>query len=216
MKKALIVWGGWDGHEPKQVADIFAGQLRKNDFEVEISNTLDSFKDGAKLKTLDIIIPIWTMGKITGEQVKPVMEAVHSGVGMGGVHGGMCDAFRESTDWQFMTGGQWVAHPGGDGIKYVVNIKDKKHPITKGLKDFDVCSEQYYLHVDPAVKVLATTTFEKGEWGEYPSVMPVVWTKKWGKGRVFYCSVGHNAKSSSEPRALELITRGLIWASEKD
>ena len=208
MKKALIVWGGWDGHEPEQVAHILEGELKKNDFEVEISDTLDSLKDVEKLKALDLIVPIWTMGTIEKEQLQGVTEAVREGTGLGGVHGGMCDAFRQSTEWQYMTGGQWIAHPGGDGVEYVVRIVDHLHPITNGLKDFDVCSEKYYMHVDPAVHILAVTYFDD-------VAMPVAWTKKWGEGRVFYSSVGHNAKSASEPHALELITRGLVWAASK-
>lgn len=206
MKNALIVWGGWDGHEPEQVAHIIKGELEKNDFKVEISDTLDSFKDVDKLKALDLIVPIWTMGSIEKEQLQSVTEAVREGAGIGGVHGGMCDAFRQSTEWQYMTGGQWVAHPGGDGVDYVVRIVDHLHPITNGLKDFDVCSEKYYMHVDPAVHILAVTYFDG-------VAMPVAWTKTWGKGRVFFSSVGHNAKSAGEPHALELITRGLVWAA---
>src|SRR4051794_31638076 len=114
-KKALIVWGGWAGHEPEKVAAIFERVLKENKFDVEVSATLDAFNDGAKLKTLDLIVPVWTMGTITNDQCKNVCEAVKGGVGLAGAHGGMCDSFRNNTDWQFMTGGQWVAHPGNDG-----------------------------------------------------------------------------------------------------
>src|SRR5687768_3088918 len=99
--KALIVWGGWDGHQPKEVGEIFERVLREDGFEVEVSNTLDAFLDGEKLKGLDLIVPIWTMGTITGEQLNPVVDAVKSGVGIAGCHGGMCDSFREATEWQF-------------------------------------------------------------------------------------------------------------------
>ena len=122
-KKALIVQGGWDGHEPVQVSEIFKGVLEESGFQVELSDTLDSFLDGEKLKALDLIIPVWTMGQITNEQMWPVVEAVASGVGLAGCHGGMCDAFRNCVQWQFMTGGNWVSHPGGDGIEYMINIK---------------------------------------------------------------------------------------------
>ena len=154
-QKALLVYGGWDGHQPQPVAEILAGALRQDGFEVEVSDTLDAFKDRDKLMKLSLIVPHWTMGKITGEQLKPVLDAVESGVGLAGCHGGMCDAFRDATDWHFATGGQWVAHPGNDGVKYTVHITDSGHPITTGLEDFTVASEQYYLHVDPGVKVLA-------------------------------------------------------------
>ena len=221
-KKALIVWGGWDGHQPKEVATIFAEALTAEGFEVEVSDTLDAFKDGEKLKALDLIVPVWTMGKITNEQLHPVAEAVKSGVGIGGCHGGMCDSFREATEWQFMTGGQWVAHPGNSGVTYAVNITDKSHSITAESNDFSITSEQYYLHTDPANKVLATTKFPSpGADGPHTTNgnvdMPVVWTKMYGQGRVFYCSLGHCADDIRKPEVLKIMTRGLLWAAkEKD
>jgi type 1 glutamine amidotransferase len=214
--KALIVWGGWDGHQPKQVADVLERALRADGFEVESSDTLDAFKDARKLLGLSLIVPHWTMGKITAEQLKPVLEAVQSGVGMAGCHGGMCDAFRDNTDWQFLTGGQWVAHPGNDGVKYTVRITDKTHPITAGLTDFDVASEQYYMHVDPGVKVLATTRFPIADGPHVPNgsvEMPVLWTKMYGKGRVFYDALGHTAKVVESEPNLTIMRRGFNWAA---
>jgi type 1 glutamine amidotransferase len=219
--KALIVWGGWDGHEPKPVAEIIAEQLSAKGFETEVSDTLDAFKDVEKLKSLNLIVPIWTMGKISGEQLNPVVAAVKAGVGIGGCHGGMCDSFREATEWQFMTGGQWVAHPGNSGVTYTVKITDPHHFITEGASDFPVTSEQYYLHTDPANKVLATTRFPSPD-ADGPHVtngdvqMPVVWTKMYGEGRVFYSSIGHNAATVREPDPLRILVRGLLWAAHAE
>jgi uncharacterized protein len=220
LRKALIVWGGWDGHQPKEVAELFRGVLSEEGFDVEVSNTLDAFADEPKLMGLSLIVPVWTMGKITKEQLGPVTKAVQSGVGIAGCHGGMCDSFRESTEWQFMTGGQWVAHPGNDGVRYTVNIRrEVKHEITAGIEDFEVASEQYYMHVDPAVKVLATTRFptpgvDGPHVGNGPVDMPVVWTKMWGRGRVFYNSLGHQAHILAMPAVLELMRRGFRWAAK--
>lgn len=209
-KKALIVQGGWDGHQPKEVSELLGGQLRENGFEVTISDTLDAFKEH-DLTQLDLIVPIWTMGKIEKEQLLPVLEAVKGGVGLAGVHGGMCDAFRNETEWQYMTGGQWVAHPGNDGVEYTVEMNPAEpSPITDGIPTLHIKSEQYYMHVDPAIRVLATTTFADG------TVMPVAWTKMWGKGRVFYCSLGHQANVLEAPEVLELVTRGMLWAAEQE
>jgi uncharacterized protein len=208
MKKALIVRGGWVGHEPLQVSEILDRALRENGFEVEIADSLDALKDGAKLQALDLIVPIWTMGSIRPDQLQPLLEAVKSGVGIAGVHGGIGDAFRQETEFQFMVGGQWVAHPGGDGIEYQVHIADPFNPITAGLTDFTVRSEQYYMHVDPANHVLATTRF-----GEV--VMPVAWLKTYGRGRVFYCSLGHVAQVfAQDPQIITLVARGMVWAAE--
>ena len=216
-KKALIVWGGWDGHEPRQIAEIFADILKKEEFEVEVSDTLEAFADEGKLKQLDLIVPIWTMGELSKELVVPVVEAVADGVGIAGCHGGMCDAFRKSVEWQFMTGGNWVSHPGGSEPTYTVHFKQGSSPLVEGLADFEVNSEQYYLHVDPAVEVLATTRFPTVNWyhaSNGPVDMPVIWTKRWGVGRVFYCSLGHHADIMKMETPAEIMRRGFLWAAE--
>ncbi len=217
IKKALIVWGGWDGHEPRQVGEIFASILKEEGFEVEVSNSLDSFGDLDKLMNLSLIIPVWTMSEIKNDYVENVSKALQAGVGMAGCHGGMCDAFRNSTQWQFITGSQWVSHPGNDGTPYRVNIrKSSDSVIIKDMEDFDVKSEQYYIHVDPAVTVLATTRFPvvDGPHAANGEVdVPVVYTKRWGKGRVFYNSLGHVANVFDIPEARELMRRGFLWAA---
>jgi type 1 glutamine amidotransferase len=214
-KKALMVWGGWAGHEPKQCVDIFAPYLESKGYEVRISDTLDAYLDAEMMKSLSLVIPVWTMGTITGPQQNGLLDAIRSGVGAAGWHGGMADSFRQNTEYQFMVGGQWVAHPGGV-IDYTVNIVDRKDPVTKGLSDFKMHSEQYYMHVDPGSKVLATTTFS-GEHGGYTwvkgTVMPVVWKRSWGEGRVFYSSLGHVAKDFEVPEAKTIVERGMLWAS---
>lgn len=145
------MWGGWDGHEPDRVADLFSEILQGEGFAVDVSNSLDAFADPARMQGLSLIVPVVTMSEITEGQLRPVLHAVaEEGVGLAGCHGGMCDAFRTSTEWQFMTGGQWVAHPGNDGVRYRVIIdRSIASPITEGLDDFEVTSEQYYLQTDP-------------------------------------------------------------------
>lgn len=213
MKKALVVWGGWDGHEPKQCADIFVPFLREEGYAVEVSDTLDAYLDNDKMAALSLIVPVWTMGTIKPEQEKGLLAAVKAGVGVAGWHGCMGDSFRNSTEYQFMVGGQWVAHPGNI-IDYTINITRKDDPIMKGLSDFTVHSEQYYLHVDPSNEVLATTTFngDHAPWTK-GCVMPVVWKRMWGKGRVFYSSLGHVAKDFDVSEVREIMKRGMLWAS---
>jgi type 1 glutamine amidotransferase len=213
MKSALIVWGGWEGHEPEKGAALFTSFLQSQGYEVEVSTTLDSYLDASKMLPLDLIVPIWTMGTITQEQEKGLLAAVQSGVGIAGWHGCMADSFRNNTEYQFMVGGQWVAHPG-NVIDYTVNIAQHDDPITTGLHDFQMHSEQYYMHVDPMNEVLATTTFS-GDYAPWIAgcVMPVVWKKRWGQGRVFYSSLGHVATDFAVPEALEIMKRGMLWAS---
>ncbi len=212
-KKALIVYGGWPGHAPKETATLIAGDLTGAGFEVELSDTLDSFLDEARLKTFDLIVPHWTMGQLTGEQEKALIDTIASGVGLGGIHGGMGDAFRGQTNYQFMTGGQFVSHP--DNHKdHEINFAKTSDPIVAGLKDFTIHSEQYYMHVDPSNEVLATTTFQttSAPWVN-GTVMPVAWKRKFGEGRVFYQSVGHSTKELEIYQVREMTRRGLIWAA---
>lgn len=213
MKTALFVWGGWDGHQPRETTDFFAAVMRESGWAIEISDTLDIYLDTEKLKSMDLIVPVWTMGAITPEQERGLLEAINGGVGVAGWHGGMGDSFRGNTEYQFMVGGQWVSHPGGI-IDYEVNIIDHDDPVTAGLSDFKMHSEQYYMHVDPSNQVLATTTFS-GEHAPWIAgcVMPVVWKRMWGQGRVFYCSVGHTVQDFEVPEVREIIRRGMLWAS---
>jgi len=220
-RRALVVWGGWSGHEPEEVAGVLAGALRARNFDVEVSDSLDSFSDVGRLRDLNLIVPVWMIGKISADQLNPLCEAVRSGVGIGGCHGGMCDSFREASEYQFMTGGQWVSHPGNSGVTYTVKITDRDHVITRGIEDYEITTEQYYMHVDPSNHVLATTRFPSpGVDGPHvpngPFDMPVAWTRYYGKGRVFYHSIGHNADTVRQPQTLEMIARGLVWAANAD
>ena len=213
-KSVLIVWGGWDGHEPKQCVDIFAPWLENQGFDVEISNTLDSYLDEKNLNSKDLIVQTVTMSpeKEESRRVKGLLKAVKNGVGIAGWHGGLGDSFREIPEYQFMVGGQFVAHPGGE-VEYEVNIIDHNDPITRGLPDFKMFSELYYMHVDPINEVLATTTYsgEHAPWSR-GAAMPVVWKKMYGQGRVFYSSLGHKAKEFEVPEVLEIMKRGMMWA----
>lgn len=218
MKRVLILNGGWDGHEPQLTSRRFADMLKPYGYESTITETLETLEDLDALMQYHLIIACWTMGKISDLQVDNVSKAVASGVGLAGCHGGMCDAFRENVYWQFMCGGQWVSHPGGDGVPYTVNIHPGSSPITEGLQDFPVCSEHYYLHIDPAIEVLATTRFPVERYYHISNKavdMPVAWTKFWGNGRVFYTSLGHHDDVFDKaPNAAILMERGLKWAAE--
>lgn len=211
-REALIVWGGWSGHEPEQCAAVVADLLRQADFKVRIETSTEAFADPA-LDRLSLIVPIFTMSKISKEEVANLTQAVQSGVGLAGFHGGMGDAFRESVEYQFMTGGQWVAHPG-NVIDYRVNICGGDDPVVAGIGDFDYHSEQYYMHVDPSNQVLATTTFSGAHapWIE-GTVMPVVWKRRHGAGRVFYSALGHVAQEFAVPQMRTMLTRGMQWAA---
>ena len=212
MREALIVWGGWSGHEPEQCANIIRDMLEEDGFAVTLATETAAFADPS-VKDLSLIVPIFTMSKIEKEEAKNLSAAVEGGVGLAGYHGGMGDAFRENVDYQFMVGGQWVAHPGNI-IDYRVDITRPDDPVMEGLSGFPYRSEQYYMHVDPSNEVLATTTFS----GEHASwidgvVMPVVWKRRHGKGRVFYSSLGHVSAEFQVPQMRTILRRGMNWAA---
>ncbi len=216
-KRAMIVRGGWDGHQPVEVSLVFEKLLKGEGFEVDIFEELSVFESLDTIMGYSLIIPVYTMSEIKEEYVGNVCKAVESGIGLAGCHGGMCDSFRNSTRWQFLTGSQWVEHPGNDGIEYEVNIVGaSSSPVVEGLKDFKVKTEHYYLHIDPVVNVLATTSFPLVP-GPHstngPVLMPVAYTKKWGEGRIFYTSLGHHADVFDAPEAAELMKRGFLWAN---
>jgi type 1 glutamine amidotransferase len=213
MKKALMTWGGWEGHTPKQSTELLAPFLREQGYDVTIVNTLDVYLDEPFMRALDLIVPVWTMSTITREQERGLLDAVASGVGVAGWHGTMGDSFRNNPEYQFMVGGQWVAHPGNI-IDYTVNITNHDDPITADLADFQMHSEQYYMHVDPSNVTLASTTFtgESAPWIA-GTVMPVVWKRMWNKGKVFYSSLGHVASDFDVVEARTIMQRGMLWAS---
>ncbi|MBI1773893.1 MAG: ThuA domain-containing protein [Proteobacteria bacterium] len=212
MREALIVWGGWSGHEPEQCANIIAGMLEGDGFKVHVETSTAAFADPA-ISQMSLVVPICTMSKIGKEELNNLSSAIRSSVGLAGYHGGMCDAFREAVDYQFMCGGQWVAHPGGI-IDYRVNVTRRDDPVMQGIEDFDYRSEQYYMHVDPSNEVLATTTFsgEHAAWTQ-GVVMPVVWKRRHGEGRVFYSSLGHVSREFEVPEMRTILRRGMLWAA---
>jgi len=211
-KRALILWGGWEGHEPEAGARILSGILRDENFDVDIRTDTSAFLDPS-LSDLSLIVPIYTMSSIEKEELEKLEAAVRGGVGLAGYHGGMGDAFRNEPLYQFMCGGQWVAHPG-DIIDYRVDIVREHDPITAGIKSFAYRSEQYYMHVDPSNDVLATTTFagKHAPWID-GVVMPVVWKRQHGQGRVFYSSLGHAASEFDVPEMMTIMRRGMLWAA---
>lgn len=213
-KRVLVISGGWDGHHPQEWAELVAAWLESKGHGVHVSGSLDVLKNERLMVKMNLIVPIWSMGKLADAQWDGLRNAVSGGVGMAGWHGGMCDSFREHTGYQFLTGGQWVAHPGGI-ISYKVKIAGVDDPLTRGLADFRMKSEQYYMHTDPGNRVLATTVFSgrhEGMGWIRGTVMPVVWKRRYGRGRVFYSSLGHSPEELETPEVFEIIKRGMSWA----
>jgi type 1 glutamine amidotransferase len=211
VKKALIFWGGWDGHTPAESSAVAKDCLEAKGFDVRLEQGTQCL--AGDISVYDLIVPMITMTTIGKEELANICAAVKAGVGLAGMHGLMCDSFRQETEWQFMTGGQWVAHPGNI-IDYRVHVARGDDPVMKGIADFGYTSEQYYMHVDPAVDVLATTTFDGTHCDWVKGVtMPVVWKKVYGRGRVFYSALGHTAAEFGCPEMRMIFERGMLWAA---
>jgi type 1 glutamine amidotransferase len=213
MTTALVVRGGWTGHNPVEATDRYAEGLRRNGYRVTTSDTLDSYLDDELLRGTDLIVQCWTMGTIGADQLAGLSAAIRAGTGFAGWHGGMIDAFRNEPAYQLITGGQFVHHPKGF-VDYQVRPVGT-HPVVAGLGTFAVHTEQYYVHVDPTINVHAVTDFvdDPDLPGAAGTTMPVAWTKKWGAGRVFVTTLGHRMADFDVPETDALITRGLAWAS---
>jgi len=210
-KKVLVVWGGWEGHKPELFASHVENWLITEKADYKINNGLDAYDDYDELIKYDLIIQSVTMDEISKKQEENLLKAVLSGVGIAGAHGGLVDSFRKNTNYQFMIGGQWVAHPGNI-IKYKVKMLEDE--LTSGLSDFEIVSEQYYMHYDPNVKIIAETKFNDEI---YPwinnVVMPIAWKKMYGKGKVFFISIGHDPNEFMVYKdGWELLKRGFMWA----
>lgn len=207
----MILYGGWEEHKPELLAD-FAAQSVLADFDVSRSQDL-AMLDTEVLAGIDLLVLLWTFGEITSAQEEALLGAVHDGLGLLTWHGAT-SAFLASRGHKFLIGGQFMAHPGGENVTYDVDFL-ANDPLVEGLPDVTVTSEQYYLLVDPGVKVLATTAMANPG-GDPPAVaMPVVWKRGWGQGRVFYCSLGHTPETLESPPVLTLLRRAATWASRQ-
>ena len=204
MTNALIVYGGWEGHNPQGVAMFLADLLRQSGIQPTVTGSLSDL-ERLNHEDFNLVVPVWTMEHLEPNLLNALLGAVRRGVGIAALHG-VIDSFRHEAEFHYMLGGQWVTHFEFAVRTYTVEIVDESDAITQGLSDFQVTTEQYYLLVDPANKVLATMQVEGTR-------MPVAWTKHYGKGRVFYCSLGHSIDSISHVTAQQLISRGMAWGA---
>jgi type 1 glutamine amidotransferase len=215
-KHAIVVRGGWEGHSPVVATERFIPLLRAHGYEVDVHDDPDIYTDSAAMARADLVVQCYTQGTATDAQVTGLSTAVQAGTGLAGWHGGIVDSFRASPDYLHLTGGQWAAHPGGF-VDYEVQVVPARasHPIVAGLDRWKHYTEQYWCLTDGLNDVLATSTFAAGPdtpWQD-DLVVPAVWTRQWGSGRVFVSTIGHAPEDLDVPEARTLTERGLLWAS---
>lgn len=218
MTQVLFLYGGWPGHRPYDVA-AWATALMEEQLGFDVDATTDPFRLEEDLTGYDLIVFGWTQAltteDLTDRQERSLLHAVSAGTGVAGWHG-MAASFRSSLAYHFVTGSSFIEHPGGEGVQvpYPVTIIDRDHEVTAGVEDFAAASEQYYMHVDPSVHVLAETVFsgEHLPWLE-GTRMPVAYVKTFGRGRVFYETIGHAPQDLLDPPVTRLVSQGLAWAA---
>nr|WP_216077226.1 ThuA domain-containing protein [Isoptericola sediminis] len=213
----MVVRGGWDGHDPVGTTDVFIPVLEDAGFEVSVEDSLEVYADETAMERTDLIVQSWTMGDILVDEMHGLRVAVENGTGLAGWHGGLLDAFRNATDYHHLVGGQFVAHPG-DLVEHDVVVRPERadHPVVAGLAPrAHLTTEQYWVQSDPLCDVLMSTTHEVRPgvpWHE-PATVPVAWTRRWGAGKVFACTVGHTVADVRHPTIHEVISRGMLWAA---
>jgi type 1 glutamine amidotransferase len=215
-RRALIVQGGWPGHAPAEATELFIPFLKEAGFDVSVAENLEVYADDGFMADVDLVVQCWTMGEILPDEIRGLRAAVAAGTGLAGWHGGIVDSFRMATDYLQMTGGQFAAH-AHDLVPHSVEVvaEHADHPIVAGIERIDLVSEQYWMLTDPACEVLATTEIARRDgdpWHE-PVVSPAVWTRRWGAGKVFVCTPGHQLADLETPEIRTLIERGMLWAS---
>ena len=227
-KQALIVRGGWDGHMPVETTELFLPFLRENGFDTRVEEGTAVYADEAFMDTVDLVVQVNTMNTIEDAEFRGLQRAVINGTGMAGWHGGIADSYRNNADYLHMIGGQFAHHAGKDPaervgdqsdnyIPYTVHITDygRTHPITQGIDDFDLVTEQYWVLSDEYNDVLATTTQSVRPWDAWnrPVTAPAIWTRQWGNGRIFVSAPGHRLEIVESQPVRTIIERGMLWAS---
>jgi len=227
-KQALVVRGGWDGHQPIDATDLFIPHLREHDYDVRVEDSTKVYADGQYMAGVDLIMQCMTMSRIEREELAGLEAAVRAGTGLAGWHGGIADSFRNSSDYLHLIGGQFACHPGkhpderigeqsDNYVPYLIEMLPAaaEHPITAGIRDFQLTTEQYWVLCDSYIDVLATTTQQVRPWDPWtrPVFSPAIWTRQWGQGRIFVTTAGHRVEILQDTNVKSIVERGLLWAS---
>jgi type 1 glutamine amidotransferase len=228
-RRALIVRGGWDGHQPVEATDLFIPYLEEHGFAVRVADSPAPYADAALMASTDLVVQCMTMSTIAPEELAGLIAAVEAGTGLAGWHGGIADSYRAGADYLQLIGGQFAAHAareapgeriGDQSDNYVTHRITMTpaaagHPVTAGIEDFELHTEQYWVLTDDYNDVLATTTTAVRPWGAWhrPITAPAVWTRRWGRGRIFVATPGHRVEILKDPNVRTIVERGLLWAA---
>lgn len=224
----LVVRGGWDGHHPVEATEMFLPFLADHGYDIRIEESPEVYADVDAMASIDLIVQSVTMSEISNEALAGLRSAVTAGTGLVGWHGGIADSYRNSSDYLHLIGGQFATHPSvapehaveGEAnsfLDYAVEFTElgREHEVTRGLADFRLNTEQYWVLHDDLIDVLATTTHPAQPWQPWhrPIVSPAVWTRDWGSGRIVVVTPGHSVDVLEHPTVRTIIERGMLWAT---
>jgi type 1 glutamine amidotransferase len=223
VRRALVVRGGWEGHQPVTCTDRFRPFLAEHGYEVAVAEDLAVYEDADRLAGTDLVVQCWSIGELTEKQAHGLAAAVRAGTGFAGWHGGIVAAF-DTLAYLHLTGGRFVYHPPGFVAHELTVVPGReRHPIMAGIGTVRLVTEKYWVLTDPLCDVLATVTFPPDHPGDDPHgdttawrrevTVPAVWTRQWGTGRVFVSTVGHRPEDLDVPEIRTLTGRGLLWAA---
>ena len=205
--KTLLLVGG-TVHDWKGIGDVVEKTLQDaGKFDVtRVNNDLDAFLP-EKIKPYKLVVFYWTLGELTAEQKQGILGHISQGNGFVTFHSG-ADSFRGDRDWHDFVGGHFVTHPRYR--QYQVSITTEKHPISQGIDEFMTTDEQYILDYEKDKMTVLGNGLYQGQ------LMPALWVKPHGKGRVFYNSGGHDSKATAQPMFQKLLVRGCLWAAGRE
>jgi len=204
--KVLFMRGGY--HSPKH-PEILTKELlkRTNDFEITFTQNLNDVK-AENIKQYDLVANYTTGYKLSKEQESGLCDFVFNGGGFVGIHSAS-DTFKNSDRYFEMLGGRFSGH-GHE--KFTVFIYDSEHPVTKGMKDFEIEDETYRHKYHRNLQMRSLTRMNKPGAIERQSMG---WVSHYGKGRVFYTGNGHGEKAWKNLQFQRLVTRGMYWAAKR-
>ncbi|RZJ69957.1 MAG: hypothetical protein EOO45_13140, partial [Flavobacterium sp.] len=193
------------GHESKhhyseKFAEIITQDFFKQGINISYTTNPDDLND-ENLGHYDALMIYANHDVITKKQEEALINFVKSGKGFVPVHSASW-CFQNSPEYIDLVGGQFKTH--GTGV-FTSVIKETKNAITKGLVNFQTWDETY-IHQKLAKDIQVLTVRKEGDKEE-----PYTWTKKYGKGKVFYTAYGHDERTWRNQGFLNLLRNGLIY-----
>ena len=203
-KKKILIYQGGRYYNEEKTYNHFKNIL--TDYIVDCSINLDLL-DGEDFFNYDTTIFLSQEGTLTKIQEEILLNFISSGKGFIGLHGASA-SFKNNSNYFKMLGGRFINH--GSVSKIHIRILDKEHEITQNLDNFDFRDEPYRhdFSMGKNIHILAEAEYNAPD---DPNPEPIMWIKKYGKGRVFFCALGHRTIALKDPVFQKIIERAVKW-----